>query len=133
MMALTVELESLRSLVIVFFFPVVEFRVAVARRYQSILRTSGGTVSLLVFSQSAPITDKREVGEYTLLGKEYTDMLTLPPGHFPREHQVCGSVFFLPRRRLTKQFVCHHVRLKWKSDLLAISCGAVERIVASFC
>jgi hypothetical protein len=29
-------------------------------------------------------------------------------------------------------FICHHVRLKWKSDLLAISCDAVERIVAFF-
>jgi hypothetical protein len=37
----------------------------------------------------------------------------------------------LPRRRATKQFICHHVRLKWKSDLLAISYGAVERIVPS--
>ena len=90
-------------------------------------------MSLLVFSQIAPITDKREVADYTFLGKEYTDMLTLPPGHFPREHQVCGSLFFLPRRLVTKQFVCHHVRLKWKSDLLAISCGAVEPIVGPFC
>jgi hypothetical protein len=33
MIAVTVELERLRSLIIVFFFPVIEFRLPVARRY----------------------------------------------------------------------------------------------------
>jgi hypothetical protein len=33
----------------------------------------------------------------------------------------------LPRRRVTKQFICHHVRLKWTLDLPAISCDAPER------
>jgi len=38
----------------------------------------------------------------------------------------------LARRRLTKQFLCHHVRLKWKSDFTRHSCGAPEPIVLPF-
>jgi hypothetical protein len=35
----------------------------------------------------------------------------------------------LPRRRVTKQFICHHVRLKWKSDLPVTGRGAIEQLL----
>jgi hypothetical protein len=38
----------------------------------------------------------------------------------------------LPRRRVTKQFICHPVRVKSKPELLATSSGAPELLVASF-
>ena len=37
----------------------------------------------------------------------------------------------MPRRRVTERFICHYVRLKWKSDLLPISCSTPEGMHAS--
>jgi hypothetical protein len=34
----------------------------------------------------------------------------------------------LPGRRVIKQFICHQVLLKWKSDLLVIGRDAPERL-----
>ena len=38
----------------------------------------------------------------------------------------------LARRRLTKQFICHHVRLKWKSDLLATAAVHLNVLLLPF-
>jgi hypothetical protein len=77
--------------------------------------------TLLVFISSS--TFRLSVRLRVVIDREEV-MLTSYPRHF-RTNFTLAVHCSLPRRRLTKQFICHH-------DLLAISCGAPERIVVSF-
>src|ERR1700759_65622 len=42
--------------------------------------------------------------------------------HFRTNFTVADHCCPMPRRLVTKQFMCHHVRLQRKSDFLVISC-----------
>ena len=43
--------------------------------------------------------------------------------HFRSRFALAVYCCSVPRRRVTKQFICHHVRLRWTSDLFNSTLG----------
>src|SRR5258708_1290648 len=99
--------------------------------YECCCHTVDSTQHVTCLHQFLRLSDFRFDCESLLACIEEEVMLTQSSTVFRHELHAGGSLL-LPRRHVTKQFICHHFRSKWKSNLLAISCTAPEGMGACF-